>query len=303
MKIIVTGASGLIGSALVPTLVADGHQVTRLVRDTGGTTPPPANVRDVLWNPACGELDAASVAGHDAAIHLAGENVADARWTKEKKQRIRDSRVQGTSLLAATLARLDPAPRALLCASAIGYYGDRGNEQLTEASAPGTDFLAGVCQEWEAAADAARAVGMRVVSLRFGVVLSADGGALAKMLTPFKLGVGGKVGDGTQYLSWITLGDAVGAIRHALVNEDMSGAVNVVAPAPATNAEFTHALGHAVGRPTLLSVPAFALRLGFGEMADALLSSARVEPAQLKATGYQFQHPTLDGALRSLLDT
>ncbi|MBA3320016.1 MAG: TIGR01777 family protein [Pyrinomonadaceae bacterium] len=296
MKIIVSGATGLVGRALLPSLRADGHQVTSLVRKQTGTG------SEVLWNPAAGQLDAAGLEGYEAIVHLAGENVGEGRWTEEKKQSIRDSRVQGTSLLAGALARLATPPRVFVSASAIGYYGDRGAEVLTEESAPGADFLSGVCREWEAAADAARAAGIRVVSLRFGVILSADGGALKKMLTPFKLGAGGQVGGGEQYMSWLTLDDAVGAIKHALSREDLRGAVNVVAPHPATNGEFTKTLGKVLGRPTFFPVPAFAARLAFGEMADALLlASTRVEPARLKATGYQFKHPQLENGLRHTL--
>ncbi len=301
MKIIVTGASGLIGAALVSSLLTQGHQVTTLVRRESQRRTQ-MDVTEVPWHPATGELEAARLVGHDAAIHLAGEPVAEGRWTDEKKGRIRASRIESTHLLAETLAQLQTRPATFICASAIGYYGDRGAEVLTEASAPGADFLAHVCRDWETATEPARAAGIRTVNLRFGVVLSSAGGALAKMLTPFKLGVGGRVGSGQQYMSWIALDDVVGAIEHALMNESVAGPVNVVAPQPVTNAEFTQALGHALGRPTLLPVPAFGLRLALGEMADALLlASARVEPAQLKAIGYQFKYPQLDNALRYLL--
>lgn len=301
MKIIVSGASGLIGRALVASLLTQGHQVTTLVRRESQHDAR-ADVNAVAWNPATGELEAARLVGHDALVHLAGESIAEGRWTDEKKRRIRASRIDSTRLLAETLAQLQTRPRTFVCASAIGYYGDRGAEVLTEASAPGADFLAHVCRDWEAATEPARAAGIRTVNLRFGVVLSAAGGALAKMLMPFKLGVGGRVGSGKQYMSWIALADAVGAIEHALLNETLSGPVNVVAPQPVTNSEFTHALGHALGRPTLLPVPAFGLRLALGEMADALLlSSARVEPAQLKSAGYEFKYPQLDAALRDVL--
>ncbi|MDX6270922.1 MAG: uncharacterized protein QOD28_2145 [Acidobacteriota bacterium] len=298
MKIIVTGSSGLIGSALVTALVARGDEVTCLVR--GAAHPQRADgAREVLWNPARGELDAAELEGHDAAIHLAGDPIAEGRWTEEKKRRIRDSRVQGTSLLAGALAKLKTPPRVLLSASAVGYYGNRGAETLTEASATGTDFLSGVCREWEAATEAAKAAGIRVVRLRFAVVFSGTGGALAKMLTPFKLGAGGKLGSGKQYMSWVALDDALGAILHALAHEELEGAVNVVAPQQVTNAEFTKTLGGVLGRPTLFAVPAFAARLAFGEMADAaLLASQRAEPSRLKATNYQFKYPELEGALR-----
>ena len=301
MKIIVTGSSGLIGSALVQSLTARGDAVTCLVREKRGA-PRVAGTREVLWSPARGELNAAELEGHDAVVHLAGDPIAEGRWTDEKKRRIRESRVQGTTLLAETLARLSAPPRVLLTASAVGYYGDRGGELLTEASAAGTDFLSGVCREWEASAEAAKAAGMRVVKLRFGVVLSGAGGALTKMLTPFKMGVGGKIGSGEQYMSWIALDDAVGAILHALAHEELEGAVNVVAPRAVTNAEFTKTLGGVLGRPTIFAVPAFAARLAFGEMADAaLLASQRAEPSQLKATSYTFKYPELEGALRHVL--
>jgi uncharacterized protein (TIGR01777 family) len=247
-------------------------------------------------------LNAAELEGHDAAVHLAGDPIAEGRWTDEKKRRIRESRVQGTTLLAETLARLAAPPRTLLTASAVGYYGDRGEELLNETSTAGADFLSDVCRVWEASADAAKAAGIRVVRLRFGVVLDGAGGALAKMLTPFKLGAGGKIGSGKQYMSWIALDDAIGAILHALAHAELEGAVNVVAPRAVTNAEFTKTLGGVLGRPTIFAVPAFAARLAFGEMADAaLLASQRAEPAQLKATSYGFKYPELEGALRHAL--
>ena len=296
-----TGSTGLIGTALVAALIRRGDEVTRLVRGAARARRADG-AREVLWNPARGELDAAELEGHDAAVHLAGDPVAEGRWTDEKKRRIRDSRVQGTTLLAATLAKLQTPPRTLLSASAVGYYGDRGQETLTEESATGTDFLANVCREWEASTGAAKAAGVRVVLLRFGVVLSGEGGALAKMLTPFKLGAGGRIGSGEQYMSWIALDDVTGAILHALAHEELAGAVNVVAPRPVTNAEFTKTLGGVLGRPTIFAVPAFAARLAFGEMADAaLLASQRVEPARLKASNYEFKYPELEGALRHAL--
>ena len=301
MKIVVTGATGLVGSALVPSLVAGGHSVVRLVRkqsDAGGG----ANVTDAVWRPDRGEIDAAALAGCDAAVHLAGESISEGRWTEEKKRRIIESRERGTRLISETLARLDPSPRSLVSASATGFYGDRGDELLTEESTSGKNFVAHVCREWEAATEPARAAGIRTVMLRFGIVLAREGGALPKMMTPVKLGVGGKLGSGRQYYSWITIDDAVAAIRHALENEGVSGPVNAVSPQPVTNGEFTKALGRALGRPTLFAVPAFAARLAFGEMADELLlASARVEPARLKATGFEFKHPTLEGALRDLI--
>jgi uncharacterized protein (TIGR01777 family) len=301
MKVIVTGSTGLVGSALVRSLLADGDGVTRLVRGGAQTFSAPGT-KAVRWEPESGEVDAKELEGHDAAVHLAGESIADGRWSDEKKRRIRESRVKGTRLLAETLAHLNEKPKVLVSASAIGFYGDRGDEVLREESASGEDFLSEVCREWEKATLAASQAGIRVVHVRIGVVLSAKGGALAKMSTPFKLGMGGKVGDGRQYMSWITLDDLIAIIRRAVTDESLRGPVNAVAPNPVTNEEFTKALGHALGRPTFLSMPAFAARLAFGEMADALLlSSARVEPARLNEAGFKFSHPKIDEALRHVL--
>jgi hypothetical protein len=296
MKILVTGSSGLVGSALVPFLTTGGHEVIRLVRSG-------EKREDVVgWNPQRGEIDGEALEGMDAVVHLAGENIASGRWNESVKSRIRDSRVKGTRLLAEALAARRRPPRAFVCASAIGFYGDRGAEVMTESSPAGTGFLADVCRDWEAASQPAVDKGIRVVPLRIGVVLSAAGGALAKMLTPFRLGLGGVVGGGDQYMSWIALDDVVGAIHHCLMNEGLSGPVNAVAPHPVTNREYTKTLGGVLSRPTLFPMPAFAVRLAFGEMGDELLlASTRVEPRQLTASGYAYRFPELRGALKHLL--
>lgn len=294
MHIAVTGAGGLVGSTLVPLLTTGGHRVTRLVRRAAGEG-------EATWDPASGVAPAA-LDGVDALVHLAGESIAAARWTAAVKQRIRDSRVQGTRLLSEALASSPLPPKVLVCASAIGFYGDRGAEELTEESAAGTGFLADVVRDWELATVSARTAGVRVVNLRLGVVLSRDGGALAKMLLPFKLGAGGRVGDGRQYWSWISIDDAAGAIYHALMTGDLSGPVNAVSPHPVTNIEFTKTLGRVLRRPTVFPMPAFAARLALGEMADdLLLASARVFPRQLERTGYPFRQPLLETALRHVL--
>ena len=304
MRILVSGARGLVGSALVPLLSASGHRAVRLVRTESADAQ--TSVQDdaaVVWDPQAGDGRPDAFEGFDAVIHLAGENIASGRWTEGLKRRIRDSRVVGTRRLCEILAQCAQPPKAFLCASAIGYYGDRGDEVLTEQSTPGTGFLADVCRDWEAAVEPLAAAGPRIVRLRTGVVLSPDGGALKKMLLPFRLGLGGVIGDGTQYLSWIALDDVTGAIRHALETDSVSGPVNVVSPEPVTNRDYTHTLGKVVARPTVLPLPAFAARLALGEAADALLlASTRVEPARLTQTGYTFRYPMLEGALRHLLE-
>lgn len=295
LRVAVTGASGLIGAALVARLRAEGHTVSRLVRD-----PAKAGPGDVVWDPDAGTIDGAALEGIDAAVHLAGENVGT-RWTEEKKRRILDSRVKGTRLLVQTLARLARPPRVLVQASAVGIYGDRGDEALTEDSAPGTGFLAEVGRAWESASALAEEAGIRVVKLRLGVVLSSKGGALEQLLLPFRMGVGGKIGTGRQWMPWISLDDVVGVILRALTDERLRGPVNAVAGA-ARNEDFTAALGRALHRPTLIPVPAFGIRALFGEMADeALLAGQRVEPARLHAAGHVFRHPTLDAALDAAL--
>ena len=297
MKILITGASGLVGSQLVPSLKSQGHEVLCLVRHT-----PKTSATEIRWNPDDATLNAAELEGLDGVVHLAGENLAEGRWTDEKKKRIRESRVKGTRLLSEALARLKQRPKVLVSASAIGFYGNRGDEILTERSAAGEDFLAEVCREWELATAPAGENGIRVVHLRFGVIFSKEGGALAKMLFPFRMGVGGKIGSGTQYMSWIAIDDVVGVIEYALMNDGLRGAVNVVSPNPVTNHEFTKTMGSVLSRPTIFPVPAFAAKLLFGEMADAtLLTSQRVEPERLKESGYEFKYPDLKGALQHLL--
>jgi uncharacterized protein (TIGR01777 family) len=297
MRLAVTGASGLIGGALESSWRTGGHEVLRLVRRA------PTARDEVRWDPETGALDAPLLEGLDAVVHLAGENIAGGRWTEARKARLRSSRVGPTCRLAEALAALKRKPRVFVSASALGYYGHRGDAWLTEADAPADDFLGRLSVEWEAATAPAREAGIRVVSPRIGIVLSPAGGALAKMLPPFKAGLGGVVGPGTQYMSWIALDDLVGVIQHALDRGDIAGPVNAVSPLPVTNAEFTKTLGRVLGRPTILPVPAFALRLAFGEMADTLLASTRLRPERLLATGYRFRFPELEGALHHLLGT
>ncbi len=281
MKILLSGSSGLIGNALGAAMKADGHEIIALPR----TFESPIDFTGV-----------------DAVVHLAGESIATGRWTAEKKRKIRDSRITGTKQLAEQLSSSKDKPSVFICASAIGYYGDRNNEVLDESSTMGSGFLPEVCKEWEHATHPAEEAGIRTVHIRTGIVLSADGGALKKMLPPFKLGGGGILGSGNQYMSWISLEDEVAIIRYLIDNPEMSGSVNLVSPNPVTNREFTKTLGKIIKRPTILPMPAFAARLLFGEMADALLlSSARVFPNKLIASGYEFFHPTLEEALRSVL--
>lgn len=298
---VVSGAGGGIGSALCALLSTGGHEPVALSRRA---SPRPDAVvrRTVGWRPADGEIDAAGLEGTDFVVHLAGESIASGRWDDATKRRIRDSRVEGTRLLARALAGLERKPAALICASAIGWYGDRGDELLDETSSPGDGFLADVCREWEAAADPAREAGIRVVHLRFGVVLWPGHGALERLLVPFRLGAGGPVGDGRQYWSWVSLDDVLGAIVHAAATPGLDGPVNVTAPRPVRNRAFARTLGRVLGRPSLLPAPAPVLRLALGEMADALLlASARVRPAKLEATGYEFLDPELEAALAHML--
>jgi uncharacterized protein (TIGR01777 family) len=297
MIIAITGSSGLVGRALIKSLQTESHSVRPVVRRSTSD-----NANEIRWDPADGVIDAAAFDDVDAVIHLAGENLAAHRWTHAVKQEIRDSRVRGTRLLCETLAGLASKPSVLVSASAVGYYGDRGDELLDESSPPGRGFLADVCQEWETATHVARDADIRVVNLRIGVVLTRKGGALKRLLMPFKLGIGGRLGTGRQYFSWITLDDLVRAIQFALIASALNGPVNAVAPQPVTNREFTKTLGRVLGRPTIFPLPAFAVRLAFGQMADeALLASARVEPNALEAAQFEFAHPQLEPALRHVL--
>lgn len=298
MKVLITGASGLIGTALARSLESDGHEVDRLVRRK------PETPSERFWDPAAGILDVADVDGFDAVVHLASAGIGDRRWSDDRKRLIVDSRVQGTGLLAKRLANAAIKPSVLISGSAIGFYGDRA-EPVTEDDGPAdpSDFLSGVCVAWEAATADAEAAGIRTVHVRTGLVLAKTGGALAKMLLPFRLGIGGRFGSGATWWSWITLHDHVRAIRH-LIENPASGPVNLTAPKPATNAEVTKALGRALGRPTVLPVPRSALRLLLGkELADALLfTSNRVLPAKLQESGFEFDHPTIEEALPAVLD-
>ncbi|MES2306262.1 MAG: TIGR01777 family oxidoreductase [Gemmatimonadota bacterium] len=292
--IAITGASGMIGQALTAALQADGRTILPISRHAipGGTR----------WDPGRGILDTGALEGVDAIIHLAGESIAAGRWTPARKTLLRESRLTPTRLLAETIGRLTQPPRVLISASAVGIYGNRGDERLDERATFGTDFLARLGQEWEAAADPARAVGVRVVHPRFGVVLSTTGGALKKLLPPFRLGLGGPVGDGKQWLAWIAISDVVGVVRHLLANADLAGPVNAVAPGEVTNGEFGRILGRVLHRPAVLPLPAFALKLAFGEMAEAtLLASQRVVPAVLSQSGYQWSFPELEPALQAIV--
>ncbi|MCC6698874.1 MAG: TIGR01777 family protein [Candidatus Hydrogenedentes bacterium] len=296
MKVLMSGASGLIGTAFRHILEADGHKVYCLVRGE------PVAARQVHWAPDSGRLDPAALDGLDVLVHLSGEPVMGLRWNTAKKRAIRDSRVLSTTLLCDALSKVPNPPKVWLCASAIGYYGSRGDEPLDESSAAGTGFLSDVCQEWEAATDPARKRGVRVVNLRFGVVLSPQGGALKAMLTPFRMGLGGVQGDGRQYMSWITLRDAGEAFMHLLSTENVEGPVNLVSPTPVTNREFARILGKVLRRPAVLPLPAFAVRLAMGEMADeTVLASARVHPKRLLESGFSFAHPDLEMALQAIL--
>jgi uncharacterized protein (TIGR01777 family) len=295
MRVLIAGASGLVGSALIPALEAEGAEITRLVRTSAGAG-------EIEWHPNNDQIDVAKLEGFDAIINFAGENIAGGRWTDDQKRKIRDSRVNGTHLLSEAIAKLKHRPKVFLCASATGIYGDRGTETLDEQSDSGGGFLAGVCREWEKATEPAIEAGVRTVQLRFGPILAREGGMLAKLLTPFKMGMGGRVGPGTQYISWVAIDDVVNAVMLALKDESIRGPLNIVSPNPVTNEVFTKTLGHVLNRPTALAMPAFAVRLAFGEMADEmLLASQRVIPKRLNDAGYEFQQPELEGALKKHL--
>ena len=296
MRIAISGASGLIGTAFRRHFAAAGHQVLRLVRR------PPRDASEVGWNPDAGVIDAAALEGIDAAVNVSGTSIAHWPWTAGHRRHVLESRTRSTALLARTLASLAPRPRVFVSASAVGYYGDRGSEILTESSGPGNGFMAEVCRAWESAADPAAAAGIRLVIPRLGVVMSGDGGMLPAVARPFRLGLGGRIGSGRQYVSWIGIDDLVQAVSFAMERDERSGPWNVVAPEPATNADFTRTLARVLHRPALFPVPTVAVRLALGGLADELLlASARVEPARLLSAGYTFRHPTLESALRAAL--
>jgi hypothetical protein len=296
LKIAVSGTAGLVGGALCASLAAAGHSVIRLVRR------PPLVANEARWDAARGVIDLDRLEGADAVIHLAGENIAAGRWTTERMDAIRRSRIDGTRALVESLAGLRPRPAAFLCASAVGIYGERGSETLDEDSPPGQGFLAELCQEWERAAQGAVRLGMRCVPLRFGVVLAREGGMLKRMLTPFRLGLGGPIGSGRQYVSWVSMDDLCGAVAHILGERALRGPVNIVAPVPVTSRDFARTLGRVLHRPAILRMPASVLRLAFGRLADeAMLASAHVWPGVLVRTGYAFRHFELQRALEALV--
>ncbi|MGO9087310.1 MAG: TIGR01777 family oxidoreductase [Candidatus Sulfotelmatobacter sp.] len=297
-RILVSGVSGPIGAALVPSLEASGARIVRLMR--AGSRVNSAAMEIIPWDPAM-PIAPEAVSGFDAVIHLAGESIIG-RWTAAKKRKIRDSRVVGTRNLAEAVAQAKDKPQVFVCSSAVGYYGDRGEEVLNETSAPGTGFLAEVCREWEAATQPAAAAGIRTVQIRTGVVLSPKGGALGKMLTPFKMGLGGNIGNGRQWMSWIDVEDMVGAMLHILKTDPVRGPVNMVAPKPVTNAEFARTLASVLSRPAIFPVPSFVVKLAFGEMGKTvLLAGQRVEPAQLATSGYSFRFSELGASLENTL--
>jgi hypothetical protein len=295
MKVLITGSSGLIGSVLIESLASNGHEVIRLLRKKFAKDSP-------VWDPENDVIDLGDVREIAAVVHLAGDNIAEGRWNDRKKGRIRNSRVRGTKLLAEFFAASEHKPRIIVSASAVGVYGDRGEELVDETSEPGNGFLADVCQQWEEATASAVDVGIRVANVRFGVVLSTAGGALKKMLLPFRMGLGGVIGGGKQYMSWVSIDDVVGMIQYVIGNDSMRGPVNLVSPHAVSNHEFTKTLGRVLHRPTIFPMPAFAARLAFGEMAnELLLSSTRAVPKKLMNSGYKFRHPELGEAFEHLL--
>ena len=297
LRILISGASGLLGSTLIPFLTTGGHHVMPLVRRL-----PNKKKGEIQWDPANSRLDLDHAGPIDAVIHLSGENIGEGHWTQEKKKRIINSRTKSTRLIAETISKMKTPPKVFVCASAIGYYGDRKNTLLDESDPPGNDFISEVCHTWEASTDAAVRAGIRTASLRIGIVLSPIGGALGKLLLPFRIGIGGKISTGQQYMSWISIDDAIGAIYHVLFDSRISGPVNLVSPNPATNREFTQKLAKVLSRPAYFTVPKAAIEIFFGEMGrETILSSTRVKPGVLSETGYSFRHPDLEGALKHLL--
>lgn len=301
MKIIVSGSSGFVGTSLIHCLQQEGHSISRLVR-SGSAAPREARSPLIRWEPPTGSVDLAALEGADAVVHLAGASIAGARWTAARKEELRRSRVEATEHLVAGLARLKEKPPVFISASAIGYYGNRGDERLTETSQPGSDFLARLCRDWEGAASKAEREGIRTVMLRFGIILGPHGGALEQMLRPFRLGVGGRLGSGRQWMSWIALEDVVAVVRYAIENHSVRGPVNTVSPNAVRNTEFTSVLAAALHRPGLFPAPRFALRLVLGEMADALVASQRVSAEKLEGLGYRFRHSQLKEALQTMLN-
>ena len=296
MKVLITGSSGLVGSALTDFFVANGDEVIRLLSRSAPADSP-------VWDPENGEINLAGVRDISAVVHLASDNLGEGRWNDRKKNSILNSRVKGTQLLSEFFAATEHKPNVIVSASAVGYYGNRGEKRVDEASEPGKGFLADVCRQWEEATASAVDVGIRVANLRLGLILSAEGGTLKKMLLPFRIGLGGVIGSGKQYMSWVSIDDVIGTIQHIIANAAVRGPVNLVSPNPVSNREFTKTLGQVLNRPTIFPMPAFAARIAFGEMADELLlSSTRVIPKKLMDSGYEFRHPELGGAFEHLLN-